>query len=142
MKKPRPVIYYSGISVSQSSSKLLWSLGSTQTEHHTTLIYSTKLPRGKVYNLMSSAIGKVSGIEYWEGFDKRGYTVAIIDNPEFHKWFKFFTTLGCEYDFEYRPHITLDVGKGDTSAAYQSLIGEPIYYYEQYIQIFNHSLRK
>lgn len=130
-------VFYSGIMVSEESTKLLNSFGSNRLNHHTTIVYSEKMPSGKIHGLMHRVVAKIVDIRHWEGADGRGYTVAVLDCELFRDWNYYFLGKGCVNDFEYIPHITLDKGKGDTALQYQGLIGQTIGFDDQYIQIMN-----
>ena len=130
--------FYSGIFVTDPSTDLLRDHGSPLVKHHTTLVFSRKLPIGKICGLMlGHIVAKIIDIQHWEGADGKGYTVAILDCGLFCDWNYYFLSKGCENDFDYIPHITLDKGMGDTSVNYQGLIGMSIGFGQQYIEIMN-----
>lgn len=128
-------IFYSGFMVSESFSNKLKELGSNMKSHHCTVMYSEKMPVGKIHNLIERFTVPITEIRHWPGADGVGYTVAILDSGMLHDWYSYFISLGCEYDFEYIPHITLEKGNGDTSEKYKSLIGQWVIFDYQYVQI-------
>jgi len=133
--------FYSGIYVTDSSTDLLRDHGSPLVKHHTTLVFSRKLPVGKMRGFMIGMIGcivaEIIAIRHWPGADGRGYTVAILDCGLFCDWNDYFLSKGCENDFDYIPHITLDKGMGDTTEKYQGLIGMRVGFDQQYVEIMN-----
>lgn len=63
--------------------------------------------------------GYIERIEYWDGHDKEGYTVAKVTSPDLEKLHKIWIDSGAIHSFEdYTPHITLSTGSRD---AYDNL---------------------
>lgn len=107
-------------------------------KHHTTVVYSRTLPKGKIMMDMSpgSVIGRIDRIEHWTTPDGMEFTVAIVDCGTICDRHEEFQEAGCSYDFpEYQPHITLAKG-GNYTKQYHNLVGLVFTYEGEYIQFF------
>lgn len=103
-------------------------------KHHVTVVYSKTFPKGKLRMDIDiyGTYGKITDVEVWQ-VNGVPYTVAIISSPQVLDRHDYFTKLGCTYDHEYRPHITLAKGL-DVSESCQGLIGMVFRYDYEYTQ--------
>lgn len=79
-------------------------------EQHCTVVYSKTCVRNVDTALTNSApvTAQVTSLEWWEGHDKEGYLVALLDAPELITRHKFWLTEGAVHSFTpYQPHVTL-----------------------------------
>lgn len=68
---------------------------------------------------------------------KLGVTVALVDCDLAIERFKYFTSLGYNYDYpQYRPHITLEYCDTDLTEKYLHLIGKKYWVGFEYFKPF------
>lgn len=87
------------------------------TEYHTTIIYGrdTVMSYAKAQIVASNPstsrepiTGYVEKLAYWDGHDKTGYLVAIIQSPALKAIHEKWIAAGARHSFEdYTPHITI-----------------------------------
>ncbi|MGL5014332.1 MAG: hypothetical protein ACRC6V_08605 [Bacteroidales bacterium] len=97
--------------------------------HITTSFTKVKkgLPKLKTLNTKAE-VAFVTDIEYLKGGD---VTVARIFSDTAWADFLYYQELGLEYEYEFKPHITLC--KGNHADKYNHLIGESVIMGEAYI---------
>lgn len=88
--------------------------------HHITTMFAgvVKTDRLDLQSSTTLHCGRITGIEYWYNCN---LTVAIVECKHAMSRFKYWTSQGFEYDYEYRPHISLCAGNWVKSK--QHLIG-------------------
>jgi len=129
------IVFYSGLRVADDSSAYLRSFGSPKSRHHATLMYSKKLPVGKIANFLTTPIGVViKGISYWVN-DSGQHIVARFSDKRILERHNQYVAQGCEYGYSYQPHITLEINTGDQREKYKDLIGKTIILTYEYLQL-------
>jgi len=79
---------------------------------HCTVIWSKVIPKSVGSTLVPAAKGtfvaKLDHFEYWDGHDKDGYVVAVLQSPDLKGLHENWKSHGAVHSFsQYEPHVTL-----------------------------------
>jgi 2'-5' RNA ligase len=111
--------------LSEYTARLGFYLNPVQTDNlHVTLITSRlRLPEMCETDASKSYVARLQRFEYWEGHDKAGYLVAVLNSPALHSRHSIWSDRGAVHSSDvYRPHVTLVSGLMCTQALYKRMM--------------------
>lgn len=92
-------------------------------DKHITTMFSEFIGQGAFSTSTEDDIAIITDIVFWED---AGVVVALVDCDLAHKRYQFFVDQGYKYDYEYKPHITLEYTKINKINDYKNLIGKKV----------------
>lgn len=102
-------------------------------DKHITTMFSPFVGKGAFSTTSKSDNAVITKIEYWEN---SGVIVALVDCPLAFERYHFFSSLGYVYDYEYKPHITLEYSNKNLVDKYSHLIGKKLKVGNEYFKPF------
>ena len=114
------------IHLSTWAAKLGFPMNNKEAEElHCTVIYS-KIPIDPVLatcNPKKVHTARFSHFEYWDGHDKEGYLVCVLQSKDLQELHRKWLSLGAIHSFEdYTPHVTLKTGLSPTPSLYKKML--------------------
>ena len=100
-------------------------------DKHITTMFSEFSGNGAFSTSTEEDLAIITDIVFWE---KAGVVVALVDCDLAHKRHQFFVNQGYKYDYEYKPHITLEYTKKDKTNKYKHLIGKRLWIGMEYFK--------